>query len=132
VVRPAFAVQAAPHLADLEAEGQDGVLTCNMWGETPRLGAAQASRRRYSAARFFGQGLHPNQHGDGWGGACSLETPFGAWSVSNLTHLATDLLLFQLGDSQICLYDPGTHRLALVARGRGPVVVVEAPPAPPD
>jgi hypothetical protein len=52
----------------------------------------------------------------------ALETPFAFWAISHATHLAGDLLVFQLGQDQICLLHPETHRIALIARGKHPVV----------
>ncbi len=54
--------------------------------------------------------------------AFSLETPFAQWPVRNATHLAGDFLIAQLGDDQICLIHPESGRIALLARGKGPVV----------
>ena len=55
----------------------------------------------------------------------SYETPFGAWTVRNAVHLPTDKVLFQLGDDQICGFDPVERRVALLWHGRGPVPVIE-------
>jgi len=52
----------------------------------------------------------------------ALETPFAYWAMSHATHLTGDLLVFQLGQDQICLLHPETHRIALIARGKHPVV----------
>jgi hypothetical protein len=46
-----------------------------------------------------------------------------AWAVRNAVHLPGDTVLLQLGDNQICLYDPEKKQIALVARGRGPIAV---------
>ena len=51
-----------------------------------------------------------------------LETPISEWSVRNAIHLEGNYLLFQLGKDQICLLHPDSQRIALVARGKGPVV----------
>jgi hypothetical protein len=55
----------------------------------------------------------------------SYETPFGAWTVRNAVHLPTDKVLFQLGDNQICAFDPESKRVALLWHGHGPVPVIE-------
>jgi hypothetical protein len=55
----------------------------------------------------------------------SFETPFVAWSVRNATHLPSDRILFQLGDDQICVYDPEKKEIALLAEGRGPIAVMQ-------
>ncbi len=52
----------------------------------------------------------------------AMETPFAFWTISHATHLAGDFLVFQLGQDQICLLHPETRRIALVARGKRPVV----------
>ena len=52
----------------------------------------------------------------------SLETPFAAWIARNATQVEGDLVVFQLGDNQICILDPESRRIALIARGKGPIV----------
>jgi hypothetical protein len=53
----------------------------------------------------------------------SLETPFAFWRVQNATHLAGDFVVFQLGDNQVCILQPQEKKIALIARGKSPVVV---------
>ncbi len=55
----------------------------------------------------------------------AYETPFGAWPVRNAVHLPSDKVLFQLGDDQICGFDPVNRRVALLWRGRGAVPVIK-------
>ncbi len=52
----------------------------------------------------------------------SVATPFTQWLVQNGTHVAGDYGVFQLGKDQICIMDPEKKRIALIARGFGPVV----------
>jgi hypothetical protein len=52
----------------------------------------------------------------------ALEVPFAAWPVRNATHLEGGYVVFQLGKDQICLLHADSRRLALITRGRGPVV----------
>jgi len=61
----------------------------------------------------------------------ALETPFVRWDARAATHLPGDLCLFQLGDDQICLYNPNTRQLALLWHGRSPVPVIPRSPASP-
>lgn len=61
----------------------------------------------------------------------ALETPFVAWTIRDAIHLPGDVLLFQLGIDQICLLNPATKRMALVARGSNPVIVIDPEPAKP-
>lgn len=55
----------------------------------------------------------------------AFETPFAAWSIRNAVHLPSDKVLFQLGDNQICAFDPESRKIALLWHGRGPVAVIE-------
>ncbi len=52
----------------------------------------------------------------------ALETFFVNWSIRDATHLSGDLLVFQLGQDQICLLHLEMRRIALIARGKHPVV----------
>ena len=54
-----------------------------------------------------------------------FEMPLGNWLIRNATHLPGDYVLFQLGRDQICLFDPLRKRIAIIARGRGPVAILE-------
>lgn len=53
----------------------------------------------------------------------AMETPFVTWYIRNATVLPGDEVVFQLND-QICIYDRESNKLGLLARGRGPVVVL--------
>jgi hypothetical protein len=55
----------------------------------------------------------------------AYETPFGAWTVRNAIQLPSDQVLFQLGDDQICAFDPAGRRVALLWRGRGLTAVIQ-------
>ena len=58
------------------------------------------------------------------------QTPFTPWLIRNGTHIAGDYGVFKLGEDQICILDPEKKRIALIARGFGPVVAkpfLEAP-----
>ncbi len=59
----------------------------------------------------------------------SLETPFAAWNVRNAVHISGDFVVFQLGRDQICILQPQEKRIALIARGKGPVVAKDKAPA---
>ncbi len=58
----------------------------------------------------------------------SLELPFAAWNVRNATQIDEDLVVAQLGNDQICMIDPVSKRIALIARGKGPIVARPEPP----
>jgi hypothetical protein len=50
------------------------------------------------------------------------QTPIINWPIRNGTQIAGDYGVFQLGKDQICILDPEKKRIALIARGFGPVV----------
>ena len=52
----------------------------------------------------------------------SLELPFAAWPVRNATQIDGDYVVAQLGEDQICMIHPASSRIALLVRGRGPIV----------
>jgi hypothetical protein len=58
----------------------------------------------------------------------AYETPFGSWTVRNAVHLPSDKVLFQLGEDQICIFDPVLRQVALLWHGRGPVALIEKHP----
>jgi hypothetical protein len=51
--------------------------------------------------------------------------------IRNTVQLPSDKALFQLGEDQICVFDPTTRQVALLWRGRGPVAVMEKANAKP-
>ncbi len=94
-------------------------------GEAPRIGSATRSPWAFRAGFWPVEGLRGHQKATGERVHFSYETPFGAWTVRNAVHLPSDIVLFQLGDNQICSFDPATRRVALLWHGRGPVAVIE-------
>jgi hypothetical protein len=53
------------------------------------------------------------------------ETLFSRWAIRNAILLPDDIVIFQLGQDQICAVEPATRKIALLARGCGPVVVLK-------
>jgi hypothetical protein len=53
------------------------------------------------------------------------ETPFSQWNIRSAIQLPDDHVIFQLGNDQICVLEPHTKRIALLAKGRGPAVVMK-------
>jgi hypothetical protein len=58
----------------------------------------------------------------------SLDTPFLKWPVRCPTQLASGQVVFQLGGNQICIVDPNERKIALLAKGRWPVVTMTSSP----
>jgi hypothetical protein len=96
------------------------------FGQVPKLGNAKSSPWQFRSGFWSIEGLRGTQANSGEVVHFSLETPFVAWPVRNATHLPTDKVLLQLGDDQICVYDPETNRIALVTKGRTPIAVIKA------
>lgn len=95
------------------------------FGPAASLGSAANSSWEFQSCSWAGEGLMATNHVTGKIIQFSYETPFGAWTVRNAVHLPSDKVLFQLGDDQICAFDPETRQVALLWRGRGPVPVIE-------
>ena len=53
----------------------------------------------------------------------SLETPLASWTVRNATLINDNRVVMQLGEEQMCILDHLQKKSALIARGKGPVVV---------
>ena len=94
------------------------------FGTVPKLGDARSSPWKFWTGAWAAEGLHGTNTRSGRDVTFSLETPFVSWPVRNAVHLPGDLVLLQLGDDQICVYDPEKNRIALLAKGRGPIAVM--------
>lgn len=91
---------------------------------TARVGSAKDSPLYVSPELDGAQGLlFQSQDGSSLF-RLAIDTPIARWFVSNVTHLPEDYIVFQLGWDQICIAEPKTWNVALLARGRGPVAVV--------
>ncbi|MCL4178539.1 MAG: hypothetical protein KJ072_12460 [Verrucomicrobia bacterium] len=64
----------------------------------------------------------------------AFETPFAAWYIRNAAQLPSGQVVFQLGEDQVCILEPESRKVARLAFGRGPVVVLLRPSdvAPPS
>jgi len=54
----------------------------------------------------------------------SLEVPFLYWWINRVAMLPNGQAVFQLGANQICILDAETRRVAILAKGRCPVVTL--------
>ncbi len=113
----------APQNPTYISSGSEG--TWSIFGQVPKLGNANASAWEFKAGFWPIEGLHGTKKSTAEKVHISFETPFVAWNVRNAVHLPTDKVLFQLGDDQICVYDPLKKQVALLARGRGPIVLLK-------
>jgi hypothetical protein len=117
-------LEAAPDRANTSTGPHHDEGTWFNFGQVPCLGEARDRRWEFWAGFWPVEGLEATHKETGECVRFSYETPFGAWAVRNAVHLPTDKVLFQLGDDQICAFDPATRRVALLWRGRGPVAVI--------
>jgi len=94
------------------------------FGKTPAIGSATNSSWEFWAGFWSIEGLRAYNKTTGEKVRFSYETPFGYWTVRNAVHLPSDKVLFQLGDDQICVFDPVSRRVALLWHGRGPMPLI--------
>ncbi len=96
------------------------------FGEVPRLGAAAESRWRFHSGFWAIEGLRGQREDTGDRIRFAIETPLVRWNIRNAVHLPEDKVVFQLGADQTCVFDVEGRRVALIARGCGPTVVLTA------
>ena len=118
-------VEAAPDWRSTHTDPPDYEGTWFSFGKVQALGMATNSQWEFWAGFWPVEGLRASRKETGDRLRFSYETPFGAWTVRNAVHLPTDKVLFQLGDDQICGFDPAERRVALLWHGRGPVPMIE-------
>jgi hypothetical protein len=90
------------------------------FGPVPTIGPA--SKWAFRTGFWPAEGISGKNEKTGKKVHYALELPFAAWPVRNATQIAGDFVITQLGDDQICLMNLEAGKIALVARGRGPVV----------
>lgn len=93
------------------------------FGEVPKLGEAATSAWKFYTGFWPVEGIRGENATTNKQVNIALETPYIAWNVRNAVHLPGDKVLFQLGDNQICIFDPEKKQIALIAKGRGPIAV---------
>jgi len=118
-------LEAAPDWKSTHSKPPQYEGTWFNFGVASKLGSAKSSRWEFRTGFWPIEGLEASSTATGEPVRFSYETPFGAWTVRNAVHLPSDKVLFQLGDDQICAFDPVTRRVALLWHGRGPVAVME-------
>jgi hypothetical protein len=104
-------------------------------GDVPRFLVEDKSGWQFRFGWMMGR-LNGNNTNDGRTVEVGLETPYFKWPVHNPTQLPNGQVIFQLGSDQICILDPDEKKVALIAKGRGPAVVLDVdmdqrpPPSP--
>jgi hypothetical protein len=90
-----------------------------------QVGSATNSPWTFYVGDWSAEGLWGEDKQTGETIYIAFETPFVQWMIRNAYQLPNDCVVFQLGENQICMLDVKTRSVALVARGRDPVVVLE-------
>lgn len=90
------------------------------------LGSALESPWSCEAGWYPTQGLSGENSQTGARFRVGLEVPCIQWDVRHPIVLPGDLFLFELGERQICIFDPKTKKVAVVARGHGVIAVIDA------
>ena len=103
-----------------EGHSKDPSGTWFNFGTVPKL--ATESDWEYSTGFWPVEGIRGGSKKEKSRFHFSLETPFVSWSVRNATHIKGDFVVFQLGDDQICILHPQAKQIALITRGKGPIV----------
>ncbi|MBP5321722.1 MAG: hypothetical protein J6334_12110 [Kiritimatiellae bacterium] len=76
---------------------------------------------------FPGQGLWCRLDKMGPTFRLAFETPVMRWTVREATQLPDGKVVFRLGGDQICIVDPTSKQIAMLARGRYPTLKSVAP-----
>jgi hypothetical protein len=95
------------------------------FADTLILGRAMTSDWRFYVGFWPIDGLQAKNKTAGKKIRLNYETPFGRWVVRSCTHLPGDKAVFKFGYDQICVFDPETKKVALIAKGHGPVALIE-------
>ncbi len=95
------------------------------WGTAPKVGTATNSQWHFAWAHWEDLGMWGTNEKTGERLRVAFGTPVLGWPVWRAIHLPGDEVLFQLGEDQLCLLDTTGRRVALIARGHGPVAVTD-------
>jgi hypothetical protein len=93
-------------------------------GDADKLAVPVESEWGFETGFWGAEGLVAKNRKRGKRIELSLETPFVTWYARNAVHIAGDLVLFQLGTNQICVFHPATRRIAKLWNGQGFVAVI--------
>jgi hypothetical protein len=91
----------------------------------PQLGTATNSNWVVSAPSWSDHMYYRLRKQSGPTEWLGFSTPFCTWWARNPYLLPSDLVLFQFGDDQICLFALKERKLALLWRGRGAIPILD-------
>ncbi len=95
--------------------------TSMSFGEVPSIGAD--SEWEVRTGFWSAEGISGTNTTTGERFHYALELPFVGWSIRHASQISGGYVVAQLGSRQICLVDLESRRIALIARGKGPIVV---------
>lgn len=95
------------------------------YGDASKVGAAIDSPWQIGWDQYDTVGITGENEKSGENFRVSYGTPVMGWSVYRAIHLPEEKVLFQLGMDQLCLFDIATRKLAIFARGHGPVALTD-------
>ncbi|MCF7957113.1 MAG: hypothetical protein K9M57_01555 [Phycisphaerae bacterium] len=127
-VEEQFALITAPSWRGTNPDSPQYRGTWYNYGKVPKLGDAESSPWEFRSGFWGIEGLYGEESNSNKQVSFSLETPFISWPVRNAIHLPTDKILLQLGNDQICIYDPVKNQIALLTHGRGAIAVIKKEP----
>ncbi|QYK48212.1 MAG: hypothetical protein KF838_15650 [Phycisphaeraceae bacterium] len=76
----------------------------------------------FDGLSIYPRGTEQDLWKDSW--SVAYETPLAAWRVSRVSILPDNLIVFDLGDRQICVLDPHTRTLGVLAEGRSNLITM--------
>lgn len=95
------------------------------WGTAPKIGTATNSQWHFAWSHWNDLGMWGGNDKTGERISVAFGTPVMGWPVWRAIHLPSDEVLFQLGNDQLCLLDTKGRRVAMIARGHGPVATTD-------
>jgi len=117
-------VEGSLAAVDAEDGKPAGRETSFNFGPALQFGSATNGPWRFYTGFWPVEGMHAHNEQTGETLHFAWETPFSRWEIRNAIQLPDDHVIFQLGDSQVCVLEPQTKRIALLVRGRGPAVLL--------
>jgi hypothetical protein len=97
-------------------------------GDVLHFAAARNADWELESQLYSWHGLYWKNTKDGRKLRVFLETPFVTWYSRSATQLSGGQVVLQLGRNQICILDPEEGKIAIIAKGRCPVVGIENNP----
>lgn len=95
------------------------------WGRAAKIGTAIKSPWLFRWGHWESIGMWGENEKTQEQFRVAFDTPLGGWPLYRAIHLPEEKVLFQLGLDQLCLLDVTTRKLAIFARGHGPVAVTD-------